>query len=249
MSKLPSAPLIEVIFELTWPINDNKDKEKFQFMLGDIYSKLKDEYPNRLNLIAAPNMEIPVEVFINKPMYRFTKNGSYPLYQLGPGLLSVNTIDLFYFWDEFEKEILKIINVMNDSYDFEENTNLNLALKYIDFFPFDFNNNKNNAFEYLKEYLHLEIKHNIQPKNTVPLFFTFAAGYPCDVGLFNTIINRGGYNNEEGLIIETNVTKQIISSNLKSLSDWLEKSHDFLSNKFKKMTEGALYESFKQPKI
>lgn len=247
MNKLPNAPLIEVIFELIWPINNNKDREKFQFMLGDIYSKLKHKYPNRQNLVSAPNFEIPLEVFINKPMYRFTKNESYPLYQIGPGLLSVNTIDSFYSWSDFEQEILEVTEALNYSYDFEESTQLNYGLKYINFFQFDFN--KNNAFDYLSEYLHLDIKHNLQPDNIIPMFFSLAIGYPCDLGLFNTVINRGNYNGEEGFIIETNVTKQLISANLEALSSWLEESHDFLSRKFKKMTKGALYNSFKEPKV
>lgn len=246
MSKLPNAPLLEVIFELTWPVNSREDQEKFQFLLGDIYSKLKSEYPNRQNLVQPSNIEIPLDVFINKPIYRFTKSEPYPLYQIGPGLLSVNTIDSAYFWNEFEKEIIRITKVLSDSYDFDENSILNLGLKYIDFFQFDFNNN---ALEYLNEYLHLDIKHNLKPNDSNPLFFTFAVGYPCKVGLFNTIINRGGVNNKDGFVIETNVTKQITSSDLPSLSNWLEESHDFLSDKFKTMTEGPMYDSFKKQKI
>ncbi len=243
MSKLPNAPLLEVIFELNWPINTREDQEKFQFLLGDIYSKLKSEYPNRQNLVHPTTIDIPLDILINKPMYRFTKSDSYPLYQIGPGLLSVNTIDASYFWTDFEKEIIRITKVLSDSYDFEENSILNLGLKYIDFFEFDFNNN---ALDFLNEYLHLDIQHNLKPNNSNPLFFTFAVGYPCNVGLFNTIINRGGVNNKDGFIIETNVTKQIASSELGSLSKWLEQSHDYLSDKFKIMTEGKMYESFKQ---
>jgi len=39
MSKLPNAPLIEVIFELSWIANTSKEHEKFQFLLGNMYNK------------------------------------------------------------------------------------------------------------------------------------------------------------------------------------------------------------------
>ncbi|RNC65706.1 TIGR04255 family protein [Proteiniphilum sp. X52] len=243
MSKLPKAPLIEVIFELTWPINNGKEQEKFQFLLGDIYSKLRSEYPNRLRLVQPPNVEIPLEILANKPVYRFSKNESYPLYQIGPGLLSVNTVDSHYFWEQFEKEIVKITKVFKESYDFEKDTLLNMGLKYIDFFEFNFNHD---AFEFLHKLLHLDIKHNIRPeKNNNPVFFTFASGYNEEIGLFNVIINRGGYNNKEGFVIETNVSKKISSTDFNILPSWLEEAHSFLSEKFKKMTEGEMYNSFK----
>ena len=242
MSKLPKAPLIEVIFELTWPINNEKEQEKFQFLLGDIYSKLKSEYPNRLRLVQPPNVEIPLEILVNKPVYRFRKNETYPLYQIGPGLLSVNTVDFYYFWDQFEVEVIRITKILKESYDFEDNTLLNMALKYIDFFEFDF---KNDAFTFLSNYLHLDIKHNIRSdKKRNPIFFTFATGYDDEVGLFNVIINRGGYNSKEGFIIETNVSTKIMSSDFDTLQEWLGHAHTFLSKKFKEMTEGEMYNSF-----
>lgn len=244
MSKLPNAPLVEVIFELTWPIDNEKEQEKFQFLLGDIYSKLKDEYPNRQRLVQLPNVVVPVEILANKPVYRFTKNGSYPLYQIGPGLLSVNTVDSHYFWEEFKNEIVKIINVLGNSYDFEENALLNVGLKYIDFFEFNFNND---AFEFLHKSLHLDIKHNIRPvKNSNPVFFTFATGYKIDeIGMFNVIINRGEYNKKDGFVIETTVITKMNFHSFATLPDWLEKAHSFLSDKFTKMTEGDLHNSFK----
>lgn len=243
MSKLPNAPLIEVIFELTWPINNEEEQEKFQFLLGDIYSKLKDDYPNRLRLVQLPNVEIPLEFLANKPLYRFSRNETYPLYQIGPGLLSVNTVDSHYFWGDFEKEVMRITEVFKKSYNFRNKTLLNIGLKYIDFYGFDF---KNDAFGFLRDNLHLDIHHEIRPsKNSNPVFFTFATGYNNEIGLFNIIINRGEYNKKEGFIIETNVTTKIESSNFDALQVWLVQAHSFLSEKFKNMTEGEMYNSFK----
>lgn len=246
MSKLPNAPLLEVIFELSWAVNTSQEQEKFQFLLGDIYTKLKEEYPKRINLVQHPiaGFEIPIEILANKPVYRFIKNDSYPLYQIGPGLLSVNTIDSVYFWDDFESEILKILEKFQSSYEFEPNTNLNIALKYIDFYKFDFDND---AYVFLKENLHLDINHNIRPtQEENPVFLTFGVGYKNDLGLFNIIINKVTIPQKgDGFIVETNVVSQTKSSELKNISSWLKQVHSFLSDNFKKMTEGEMYESFK----
>lgn len=245
MSKLPNAPLLEVIFELSWSVNTSKEQEKFQFLIGDMYSKLKTEYPKRVSLIQSPlvGFEIPLEVLVNKPIFRFIKDNSYPLYQLGPGLLSVNTIDADYFWDDFENEVLKIVEVFSSSYEFEPNTDLNISLKYLDFYKFDFTND---AYSFLKDNLHLEINHRIQPiESNSPLFFSFGTGYKTKNGLFNVIINRGGIENKgDGFIVETNLGHKINSTDLNNLSAWLKQAHSFLSQSFKTMTEGKMYDSF-----
>ena len=65
MSKLPKAPLIEVIFELSWIANTLTEHEKFQFLLGNIYAKLRQEYPLRINLVQIPitGLKVPIEIF------------------------------------------------------------------------------------------------------------------------------------------------------------------------------------------
>ena len=246
MSKLPNAPLLEVIFELSWEVNSSKEREKFQFLLGDIYSQLKDEYPTKIALMQPPilGFEIPIEVLANKPIYRFKKNDFYPIYQIGPGLLSVNTVDAVYFWEEFELEIINILEKFQISYDFEPNSYLKIALKYIDFYEFDFNND---AFAFLKENLHLDINQNIHTlQEGNPIFVNFGAGYKNNIGVYNIIINPGVINQKGGgFIVETNIVSQTNSSELNKIPIWLKKAHSILSENFIKMTEGKMYESFK----
>lgn len=245
MSKLPNAPLLEVIFELSWSVDKPSEREKFQFLLGDIYSKLKHEYPKRISLFQPPmaGFEVPIEILANKPIYRFIKNDFYPIYQIGPGILSVNTVDSEYFWETFEKEILKILKEFQSSYDFDLNTSLNVALKYIDFYEFNF---ESDAYSFLKKYLHLDINSNIRPlSNANPIFITFGAGYRNKLGLFNVIINKGSITQKgEGFVVETNITSKISVSQLNEISLWLQEAHSFLSENFKRMTEGEMYNSF-----
>ena len=51
--------------------------------------------------------------FLNKEAYRFraAENG-YPIYQLGPGFLSVHTIDEKYEWDKYEKTIQRVVDAL-----------------------------------------------------------------------------------------------------------------------------------------
>jgi uncharacterized protein (TIGR04255 family) len=245
MSKLPKAPLIEIIFELSWIANTSKEYEKFQFLLGDIYTKLKPEYPLRINLFQIPvaGVEIPPEIFNNKPLYRFLKaENSYPIYQIGPGLLSVNTIDNVYVWEDFEKEILNVFARFKESYDFNSTSPFNVALKYMDFYPFDF---ANNAYDFLKENLHLQISHSMQSNDSNPNLFAFATGRTNEIGQFNFVINKGNVNSKgEGFLVETNLSTEMKLNSNVDISPWLNKAHKFLSDSFKEMTKGNMYDSF-----
>ncbi len=80
MSKLPNAPLIEVIYELRWDVKDEQDLGKFQYLHGDLYAAKKIEYPLREILIS---VDVPVGLLINNPVYRFRSKENYPLFQLG----------------------------------------------------------------------------------------------------------------------------------------------------------------------
>jgi len=92
MSKLPKAPLLEVIFELRWQIKQKSDLTKYQYLIGDLYSAIKKTYPVRESL-APP--EVPTDILINNPVHRFRKDkNQYPLVQIGPGLLTLNGLKL-----------------------------------------------------------------------------------------------------------------------------------------------------------
>lgn len=43
MSKLPNAPLIEVVIELRWQITQKNELTGIQYLYGDLYNELKDK--------------------------------------------------------------------------------------------------------------------------------------------------------------------------------------------------------------
>ncbi|HPH00719.1 MAG TPA: TIGR04255 family protein, partial [Tenuifilaceae bacterium] len=89
MSKLPKAPLVEVVFELRWQIINKVDLSKIPYLYGDIYSQLKNKYPFRESIVPP---EIPIDILINQPVHRFrTAPNDYPLFQVGTGIITLNT--------------------------------------------------------------------------------------------------------------------------------------------------------------
>ena len=131
MSKLPNAPLVEVVFELRWDINSKSDLVDFQYLHGDLYSSIKDSFPIRENLVPP---DIPFEALKAIPVFRFRKsNNSYPLIQIGPGVISFNTVDEFYEWENFRDEVNLLIDKINEIYPKFDHLSKKTSLIYIDF--------------------------------------------------------------------------------------------------------------------
>jgi uncharacterized protein (TIGR04255 family) len=155
MSRLPHAPLLEVIFELRWQIKEKAQLEKYKYLIGELYSKVKSSFPYRESLIPT---EIPIDLLLNKPANRFRiKENDYPLVQLGPGVLTYNTIDEKYFWHDFYKDSKSLIHNFFEVYDSSEDV-FRGNLIYIDFFKFDFE--KQNVNDYINQNFNIIFQQN-----------------------------------------------------------------------------------------
>lgn len=243
MERLPNAPLIEVIFEIRWPVKntDLYEMQKCQYLHGDLYALLKDQYKYRESLVPP---DFPMETYLNKPAHRFrAKKNGYPGVQVGPGIVTLNTIDELYDWAAFEKQCLKLSEKLFDVYSFKKEDQLQLALKYFDFFNFDFQ--KDDATLFLKNKLHIEINQNFYDKNTPLSAIGIALQYQTDIGNYLSSIGKKTLNNKDGLLLQHSMTGKHIKPDLTILGSWLGKAHDVCSTAFKNMTKGELYESFK----
>lgn len=242
MSKLSNPPLIESIFEIKWDSANKQEIDKFQLLIGAIYAELKNHYGKPINLLPDPN--IPIQAFLGKPIYRFKNltNNIPILYQIGPGILSINYVGAEYDWIIFSKEICKIVQTLGRLYSFKPGKDVYLGLKYLDFFDFNFEND--NVFEYLKNKFHIIIDAQFI-KNAFGL--NFAIVQKKDDALFNLLINTGMLNNKRsGFIVESrlSITKpsEICFENFEQR---INSFHKDLSSFFKLMTAGELYNSFK----
>ena len=106
--KLFKPPLVEVVFELKWK---DDQKEDYDLLVGELYSQLKSEFPEKELLKPS---EIPSFAMPFKVQHRFREGkNDYPLYQLGPGILSFNINGIKYAdingWDNFLNKITEFI--------------------------------------------------------------------------------------------------------------------------------------------
>jgi len=243
MSKLPNAPLVEVIFEIRWNANDKASLDKYQLLLGSMFTELKPDFPNVITL--QPDAAIPVNAFIGIPTRRFTSETGYPMYQLGPGVLSVNMNNSDYVWESFIKTIKKVTEVF-ESLSELQGERITIALKYLDFFKCNFS--EIDLVDYIKTNFHLLIAAPYL-EDSIAKTLTFSTTRDVENGRFTMTMNTG-YNNVngtqiEGIITESNISNDIPFEELNSyINNKLPLAHEYLGKFFKKMTEGELYSSF-----
>lgn len=243
MSKLPNAPLLEVIFEIKWDIINKSDIVDFQYLHGDLYSKLKSKYSHRESLVPP---DIPLDVVKGNPIFRYReKQGSYPLVQVGPGLISLNTIDSKYFWEQFRDESNEILNVLNEIYPKYAELNLSPAITYVDFFEYD--KSKETPLDYVNSNFQLNIADKFFDGFDAKLNdVNFTLNYQLNGMVASLNMRNGKINNEkEGIVLQTKIIGKKELYNSQKLKVWLDEAHDLSSNMFKSLTKGQLYESFK----
>lgn len=243
MSKLPNAPLLEVIFEIKWDVKSKTDIVDFQYLHGDLYSNLKSKYPHRENLLPP---EVPLDIVRGNPVFRFReKKGGYPLIQVGPGLISLNTIDDKYFWDQFRNESNEILSVLNKIYPKYSEFNLSPALTYIDFFEYD--KNKETPLEFINTNLQISFKDDFMSRTDSKMNeVNFNFNYEVLEKVVSLNLRNGKIDNDkDGLVLQTKVFGKKGKYDSEKLQDWLDSAHDLSSDMFKSLTKGELYESFK----
>ena len=241
MSQLPNAPLIEVVFELRWKVSTDQDFTKYQFLHGDLYSQLKEEYP--FQELLTP-IEFPPQVMLNNPVHRFRKAESgYPLFQVGPGVLTLNTVDLVYFWDEFFGRSGQLIETFFLTYKSLRGEQFTPKLLYYDFFKFA--PEEGDVLKFLSENLKLEISHQLPETHDNPQTINFSITYPNMLGSFLFSIGSGTAPGKgKGLIMQTSVTGKSFGPNPSEILTWLDEAHKFCSRTFIGITKGKLLDSF-----
>lgn len=242
MSKLPNAPLLEVIFELRWQVKSKSDLTKYQYLVGDLYSSIKGDYPTRESL-APP--EVPIDILINNPVFRFRKGEKqYPLVQVGPGLLTLNTTDEKYFWSDFydcadklNDNFFKVFPVDDESF--------KPSLMYLDFFSFDFS--RKNVNDHINELFDINVKQGfIDDKSLNPFNLDLGFFYETSLGNLSVTLKKGQNGRKEnGIVMKTTLHGKKDMTNSNDILAWLNNAHDFVSDVFKKITKGQLYNSFK----
>lgn len=243
MSKLPNAPLLEVIFDIKWDVSDKNEIAEFQFLHGDLYSKIKKKYPHRENLVPAG---LPIEIIRNAPIFRYRpKQGDYPLIQIGPGLLSINANDDKYYWESFSSEINNVHGILTEISDKYGLKSLTPSLTYIDFFEFDKINLS--SLDFINSKLQLSVSEKfITAEESAFKDLNITLNYKIgDNSLSVNIYDGHVGENKSGIILQIKVigSKKIYSK--QDLGSWIDSAHELSSSTFKSLSQGDLYNSFK----
>lgn len=247
---LKNPPLVEAIFEIKWQLqkiaSGIMNDPHYNLLIGRLYDRLEKQYPFHQQL---PTASFPTEMLSGVVQHRFRINKEkWPLFQLGPGILTVNDTQN-YEWQDFRKRVSEVVQVLFNVYPPPLTIN-NLKLRYINSIEFDFENK--DIFDFLTHQLKTDI--SLPPSlfetqvQKLPKGFDCRFSFNCTKpeSIINLRLARGKSHNHEALIWETFITTSL--ANMPELPQgietWLEGSHNILEEWFFKLIEGDLLRSF-----
>lgn len=255
MSKkeLKNKPLIEAILEIRWELKGKppgpQTDPHYKLLLGRLFDRMLSEYQEHEQL---PTANIPDEMAGHVVQHRFrVAASSWPLVQLGPGILTVNsTAD--YKWADFRPRVLSAIKKLYDAHPKVNDLKIsNIILRYIDAVDFDYG--ANNSLEFLKDKLKLNIS---LPENLFvntgieenPRNFTWQCSFNCiePKGMINIRFATGKKKDAPAIVWETTVESagNDLPEMPKDFEHWLDVAHEITDDWFFKMIEGELERRF-----
>ncbi len=246
MSKLPNAPLQEVIFEIRWALMPGKESgqlidEEFELASGRLSSILEQKFPYYRRII--PQNISEQLMHYNVVHQYWTGENKWPVIQLGPGIFTINCTDDEYFWENYQKLIQEGVAWLDKAYKSPLNI-LFASLRYIDEIKIDdyggiesgwknfinthFNFEYHNHFNTLGKQTQIQVNQTFQLKDGSDLQVQFSNGIK---------------NNKETLVWQTAILKKT-SFNREHLFLWTENAHRVTHKLFKEMIKPNLYDSF-----
>ena len=245
--KLPKAPLQEAIFEMRWPLQPDSTggqlhDAEYRFALGKFQEALKEYFPHH---VAKFPDEVPQQFLNYKPAHQFWKaENTWPIIQLGPGIVTVNDTEQNYVWDTtYLPNIKTALAALKESYGtLAFNT---LALRYIDAVRVaDYEKESWEAF--VKDNVNFHFSNKFDTRGDLTRF-NFEQNFDMShLGNLNIAISSGVNNKKEDVFIwQTAVTKND-KTNFDELLSWLEEAHQCTSNTFKEFCKKDFYASFSQ---
>lgn len=254
--RLPNAPLLETIFELKWQLKDPRFggfvDNNYSLLIGAIRGQLKEKYSFHE---ALPQMAMPEEVASYIVQHRFRRSeGEWPLYQLGPGIITFNQAK-DYHWDSYLSDLKELISVFLNEYPKPDTLKLTeITLRYID--GLNFNYETDNVLSGFKDNLNIDLngvekifsneKIKLHPL-LCNLLFNFPTISPKGVSALS--INRGQIHGEDGIIIETAVVSKNndVPQTEDEIFSWIEESHVITHDLFDKLFAPIMDEFKREP--
>lgn len=242
--KLPNAPLQEIVFELLWEVGRDEHgfpfDDDFGFAQG-LYAELtKIEFPFRKKTAFAgvPWSLYPV------PMHQFWKaENTWPVLQIGKGILVVNDTKSNYRWENYKKLIHQAIQYLLLAYQ-KDLTFITVRLKYIYayeigevnnliFINNNFNICLNNQFMPDENLVNVNLNQTFRLENSNNMDVVLSTGYSPD--------------NKPAIIWQLSVyqERKMIEN---QLAPWLDNAHEIAGNYFKQFVNKDFYARFTEDK-
>lgn len=243
IAKLPHAPLQEVIFELRWkldfdPATQNEADKDFQFAFAKFNHFTSAGF--RHNAILKPAI-VPENFFNYRPVYQFWANENiYPVYQLGPGVFTVNETDKNYEWAYFKNLVLQGIEWLKNSYSRKLEFSF-VELRYIDTIEI---NDNTNIETFLSQHLNITINNPVIENSLTDIQLHQRFKIDRENSLSLLITNGTKNSNQSKIIILQTSFNRTSGIFLEDLTPWIDAAHKKCSSLFKQMISKDLYERF-----
>jgi uncharacterized protein (TIGR04255 family) len=250
---LKHKPLVEAILEVRWRLTKGPDgpatDPHYKLLLGRLFDRLRNEYPEHEALPAA---SIPDELVGHVVQHRFrVAPGQWPLVQLGPGILTANETDK-YVWSDFRPRLTHAVKEVYAAH--PKVTDLvvqSLVLRYVDAVEFDYETE--DAFRFLQDKLKVQLAlpaslFDGTPVNRTPRSSSWQASFRCNepAGRVHLSFATGRKADRPAILWETTVqsTDEDVPRLPDEFPNWLDAAHTITSDWFFKLIEGDLERRF-----
>lgn len=249
---LKNKPLIEAILEVRWnlvPKGPGAETDPhYKLLLGRLFDRLQVAYPEYEQL---PTASIPDELVGHVVQHRFRVGlAQWPLVQLGPGILTVNST-AEYTWEDFQQRAVSAVARLFESYPKPAELAVsNVILRFIDAVAFDYQSG--NAFAFLREKLKLGLNLPLSlfegGVSDSPLDLTWRSAFRCSDpnGVVAIQVSLGQKEGQPAIVWDTSV--QSAGNDLPHFPDqfapWIDAAHVITSDWFFKLIEGDLERRF-----
>jgi len=253
MAVLENPPLIEAIFELRW---GEVSPGKFQYQQNEesLFAGMFSASAKKEEFVIVENIQnnllLPMAI-----SHRFRKEkNTWPCFQIGLGVFTVNQTKEQYSWDSFKKSIETGLDIFNNTdptlMQLVRDT-LSASLRYQDaFFPEAediekfLKNNFNINFGLPRSFLEND---NLNGKHH-SVAFNVEVGLEKPVGVVNITISKAIINNTPGLIMETVVHSKVknITNKESGLLEWSEQAHEIQKHSFNTIINPTAYKDCKK---
>ncbi len=245
MSKLPHAPLQEVIFEARWQLQPDDSGQQlidreYEFALGKFQAAIVDDFPYHTSKFPR---ELPHQVLTYQTVHQFWRGPQqWPVVQIGPGIVSVNETEENYDWQKtFLPNVKQILDVLVESYG--QLNFISASLRYIDVVKvadYGFNTWE----EFVHNNINFSFKNHFDPQGKLSSFQFNQSFELNQSGLVNVNFSSSQNNKKEDIFVFQTAVVQTSNMRKQEVANWLETAHNYTSSLFKKICKDEFYNSF-----